>query len=104
MGQAASLYREFNVDRGEPELSRLIDMRMDIERLLHAQIYDPMMPVGFEDDLHGLGDLFGGPPGYPPRQPARERERVNQANALRDARDQAVNWESSLYRVPEFSV
>jgi hypothetical protein len=41
-------------------------MRMDIERLLHAQIYDPAMP-GSEDDPLGLESIFGVPPGYPPR-------------------------------------
>ena len=60
------LFRDYADGRGEPELSRLMDMRMDIERLLHAQIYDPNMP-GAEDDPLGLNNIFGVPPGYPPR-------------------------------------
>jgi hypothetical protein len=45
-----------------------MDMRMDIERILHAQLLDPSMPPGFEDDHPlGLGGIFGVPPGYPPR-------------------------------------
>lgn len=62
---------------------RLMDIRMDIERLLHegvaAGIRDPILEMDYP---LGFGGIFGGGgPGYPPRQfhplPQRERDRVN---------------------------
>lgn len=102
------LFREILAGgRGDPHSAiqdRLLGIRMDIERLLQegaaAGLRDPILD--HLEDPFGLGGIFGGgPAGYPPRHLQRDRERVNQANARRDAREQAVNWDTALFRVPE---
>jgi len=104
---------------------RLMGIRMDIERLLFDGLggggggMPGFMRDPFDHDGFGYNGLFGGggglglggpfgghgPPGggFPPRQHQRDRERVNQANAQRDVREQAVNWAASLFRAPESS-
>jgi hypothetical protein len=62
-----SLFHELNNNAGgQPEFSRLIEMGMDIERLLQVG-----MPGGLNDPMfdpedllgHGpMGGMFGGPP------------------------------------------
>lgn len=75
------IFRELHGEgRGEPGLARLMDMGMDIERLLQAGMGAGMRDLDIDDPL-GLGSIFGVPPGHPPRELQRERERVNQANA-----------------------
>ena len=93
--------------RGDPHgliQDRLLGrLSMDLERLLQAgaglqQLRDPILD--HLEDPFGFGGIFGGP-GYAPRQLQRGRDGANQANARRDARDQAVNWDTSLFRAPE---
>lgn len=98
------------------ELDRFMGLRMDIERLLFQDIgagLNPAMPgflrdpfeqegFGYGGGLFGrggpFGDGFGAGAGFPPRQQQRDRERADQPNLQRDAREPAIDWESSLFR------
>jgi hypothetical protein len=62
------LFRELG-ERGEPELARLMDMGMDIERLLQVGMGGGLRdPILDGDDPMGFGSIFGFPPGHQPRE------------------------------------
>ena len=73
-------------------------IRMNIERLLQegmaAGLRDPILDADHPFNI----DLGFFPPGQNQRNWQRDRERVNQANAQRDIRDQSINWEQTLFR------
>jgi hypothetical protein len=65
------LFRELG-ERGEPELARLMDMGMDIERLLQVGmggggggLHVPMLDG---EDPMGFGSIFGFPSSHQPRE------------------------------------
>lgn len=62
------IFRELHGEgRGEPGLARLMDMGMDIERLLQVGMGHGMRDLDMDDPL-GLGSIFNVPPGHPPRE------------------------------------